>query len=245
MYACKSCAFYIHVGLVASNDQNNLNFLLRLQALLKAECPELNLSLPDEMAVFVAALLQLRWSHPHSNLLHSIVGALLKISDSRDYFTMEALTTTLYSIDIELILDADNNLVAIPEHWHSWESVHCLLHSPSLLETNPELLSHLKTSEQRHERCSEQPLNLASDWAGLVGGPAKRIATRVAVEVDGPWHYAANCHHMLGKTLFKHRILRCLGWRVNSVSVCKLCFRIYSAYIHVHIMQLHFHDPIL
>lgn len=68
-------------------------------------------------------------------------------------------------------------------------------------------------------KCSEsEPLNLASDWADLVGGPAEHIARKVAIEVDGPWHYATNCPHTLGKTLLKHRVLKSQGWTVLSVS---------------------------
>ena len=210
-----------HTDLMGSKDRNSLNFLLRLQALSRAECPKLNLSLPDEMAVFATSLVQLERSHPHTNFFHSVVAALLKITGSRAYFTVEALTTTLYSIDIELILDADHNLLPIPEHWHSRESVQCLLSSLALVEANPELPSLLRRLETMPKKCFEPPLNLASDWVGLVGGPVKGIATRVAIEVDGPWHYAANCPHPLGKTLFKHRILRCMGWKVISVSMCK------------------------
>lgn len=62
-------------------------------------------------------------------------------------------------------------------------------------------------------------LNLASDWADLVGGPEMGVAKRVAIEADGPWHYAANCPHTLGKTLLKRRVLRAQGWTVVSVGL--------------------------
>lgn len=219
----------MYIGLIESRDQNNLNFLLRLQVLLKAECPDIDLELPHEMDVFISALVESQWSHTHTKLVDSIVNTLLKITPSHSHFTLEALTTTLYSIDIELILDAETNPIAIPEHWKSWKNLHSLSNSHLLTKTNPKLKSLLQESCNQLlpengcvSRTSNQTFNLASDWAGLVGGPVIPIAFRVAVEVDGPWHYAANCPHTLGKTLLKHRILRCLGWNVLSVSI-KCC----------------------
>ena len=179
----------------------------------------MNISLPHEVDVLASTLLHSRLYHPHSKLLDSVVSALLKITKSHSTFTVEALTTTLYSIDIELILDAKSNTIAIPDHWKSWENVQSLLQH-----------SHFRTLEPSKRTCSQSPsrsssnvsssqaLCLASDWAEVVGGPGETLACRVAVEIDGPWHYAANCPHTLGKTLLKHRVLSCLGWRVISVS---------------------------
>lgn len=226
MLAFKCFSFYT-IGLIKKGDQNSLNFLLRLQVLLRAERPDLDLSLPHEMVVFASTLVQSRWLHTHTKLLHSIVNALLQITGDSSYFTLEALTTTLYSIDIEVILDSANNLIPIPEQWQSWESLHCLLNSSLLKNNNPKLHSLLKdlregaaeVGSDKHY-CLESPnqsLNLASDWLQLVGGPADCIARRVAIEVDGPWHYAANCPHILGNTLLKHRILKSVGWSVVSV----------------------------
>ena len=202
-------------------DQNGLNFLLRLEVLLRTERPDLAVSLANKTAVFASTLVHVRWCHPHSKLLHSVVSALLKITGSNSYFTVEALTTALYSIDIEVMLDTNNDLIPIPQHWQSWESLQCLLQSPLLAENDPELHRLLQDGNSTTENfdASKQPLSLASDWAGLVGGPSCTVANRVAIEVDGPWHYAANCVHTLGKTVLKHRVLKGLGWRVISVSV--------------------------
>lgn len=174
------------------------------------------------MAVFASTLVESRWSHTHTNLLQRIVNALLQVTGGTSYFTLEALTTTLYSIDIELILDSSNNFIPIPEQWKSWHSFHCLLNSSILKDKNPKfhtLVKNLCTEAAVgvHSDMNSQPLNLASDWVELVGGP-QNIARRVAIEVDGPWHYAANCPHTLGKTLLKHRVLNSHGWIVFSVS---------------------------
>ena len=40
---------------------------------------------------------------------------------------------------------------------------------------------------------------------------------RIAVEVDGPWHFVGRSHQPNGATLLKHRQLRHFGWRLESV----------------------------
>ena len=240
MYCNRECIVhsYTHsysIDVIEKKDQNSLNFLLRLQALQRAECTDLDLSLPHKTAVFASTLVQTRWSHTYTNLLHSVVSALLKIVGDSSYITTEALTTTLYSIDIEMILDASNNPIPIPEHWQSWTSLHSLMTSPLLKKNHSELYFLLKDLCKEHlngHECtlnstesSGQVLNLASDWRELVGGPVSHtVASKVAIEVDGPWHYAANCSHILGKTLLKQRVLRCLGWRIVSVSELRTLF---------------------
>ena len=214
-----------------------MNFLLRLQGLLRAECPDLRLTLPHETAVFAAALVQSRWFHTHTKFHQSIVKALLQIVGSSSRFTIEALTRTLYFIDIELILDSRDSPISIPAQWRSWENMHSLATSSIIEKSNPELHAVLKDLCRAHsstahatasQHCSDslhgpeslpQPLSLASDWAELAGQPEESIARRVAIEADGPWHYAVNCSHRMGKTLLKHRTLRALGWDVISVSL--------------------------
>ena len=47
-----------------------------------------------------------------------------------------------------------------------------------------------------------------------------RGATRIAVEVDGPSHFAVNdMHHITGKTKARRKALSRLGWVVLSVPV--------------------------
>ena len=40
---------------------------------------------------------------------------------------------------------------------------------------------------------------------------------RIAVEVDGPWHFVGRSQQPTGATLLKHRQLRYFGWRLESV----------------------------
>ena len=215
-----SFKYVLHTGVIETGDQNSLNFLLRLQVLLAAEQPHLDLSLPHGSAVFARALLLSRWSHPRSKLLTSITNALSKITGSNSHFTLEALTTSLHFIDIEIMLDDRGNPIPVPNHWRSWADLQSLIDSPLLC---PRLQDLLRNQVSRREVTEpDQSFSLASDWATLVGGSLEGVARRVAVEVDGPWHYAANCTHTLGKTLLKHRILRCLGWTVISVSLVEL-----------------------
>ena len=59
---------------------------------------------------------------------------------------------------------------------------------------------------------------LASDWGQKFNTPNAPVAKRVAIEVDGPYHFALNSNHLTGSTALKHRLLKALGWEVVSVS---------------------------
>lgn len=40
---------------------------------------------------------------------------------------------------------------------------------------------------------------------------------RIAVEVDGPFHFSVNTNSPLGQTMIRRRLLRAVGWTVISV----------------------------
>ena len=61
-------------------------------------------------------------------------------------------------------------------------------------------------------------ITLASDWAGLTQSPSQPMARRIAVEMDGPMHFAVNSRHLTGSTVLKRRQLTAMGWEVISVS---------------------------
>ncbi len=64
---------------------------------------------------------------------------------------------------------------------------------------------------------SPSPLQTMASW-GVGSLDLAFERDRVAIEVDGPTHFAANRRrHALGHTRFKRRILRALGWAVVSV----------------------------
>lgn len=50
-----------------------------------------------------------------------------------------------------------------------------------------------------------------------LSAPCCGAGTRVAVEVDGPYHYASNSEKALGHTIVRRRVLRACGWRVVSI----------------------------
>ncbi len=45
----------------------------------------------------------------------------------------------------------------------------------------------------------------------------------VAIEVDGPQHYASNCAAPLGRTLVRDRLLQARGWQVWAGIITHLC----------------------
>ena len=40
---------------------------------------------------------------------------------------------------------------------------------------------------------------------------------KVAIEVDGPYHFSVNTNSPLGQTMIRRRLLRAVGWNVISV----------------------------
>ncbi|KAL0053862.1 hypothetical protein WJX82_000155 [Trebouxia sp. C0006] len=58
---------------------------------------------------------------------------------------------------------------------------------------------------------------LAEDGIFSVDVAVIRDDQKVAVEVDGPYHYTLNTHQPLGHTLLRRRLLTALGWTVVSV----------------------------
>ena len=49
-----------------------------------------------------------------------------------------------------------------------------------------------------------------------------RVDAKVAVEIDGPWHYLTGSddrQHLDGRTVLKRRLLEASGWRLVSVPV--------------------------
>ena len=40
---------------------------------------------------------------------------------------------------------------------------------------------------------------------------------KVAIEVDGPFHFSVNSNSPLGQTMIRRRLLRAVGWTVISV----------------------------
>ena len=82
---------------------------------------------------------------------------------------------------------------------------------PSLLQSNVvrELRSRVAHVEEEH-RCETSGYSIDA----LV---TLNDGQRVAVEVDGPSHFIGRSQQPAGATLLKHRQLRYLGWRLESV----------------------------
>lgn len=145
----------------------------------------------------------------------NICKALLQITGSSQHFTKEALTTYSSFIDAEVILNHEGKALPIPSQWRGWNKPRALL---SVAYENPMLWKVINAvyCEGVLDTHLGEEVCVASDWEVRLGTPGN-IATRVAIEADGPWHYAANCRHKLGNTLLKHRLLKAHGWHVIAV----------------------------
>ena len=53
----------------------------------------------------------------------------------------------------------------------------------------------------------------------MFGGSSFALQKRVAIEWDGPFHWARNDpSHLLGRTVIKERLIKAMGWTYIRVS---------------------------
>ena len=174
--------------------------------------------------------------------------ALRVVLGGSDFYTTEALSISGYNIDFEVLFDADHRPIPIPHQW-KFHSVDKVLHSvglghvkrrtqspAGLLETavemereNDALISANDTAGDGDPEPKKKSINLASDWGQKFIVPSTPVSKKIALEADGPWHFASNCNHVLGSTVLKRRQLKALGWEVISVGNSSLLF-LYALY---------------
>ena len=179
--------------------------------------------------------------HQTSVFQRNMWRALGALGGGRQYYLPEALTRSGYIVDAELLLASDNTPILVPRHWYfrtiGYVRNVLLSGNEPLSEAAPsaeeclqpagderkgeeeeevgsknlsDILSSMEVVSRRHY------VNLASDWHG--NSQYSQVARRVAVEADGPEHFAVNCNHPLGRTVLKRRQLKAMGWDVISVS---------------------------
>ncbi len=155
-----------------------------------------------------------------------------------DFYNSEAISLSGYIMDFELLLDSNNRPVRIPRRWkRQWkESVVNSIHSNRVRVKKREsgvssLIEKLESAETstKFETTKEAVLdskfdlrmriNLASDWGSKFEAIPRRVTRRIAIEVDGLVHFAANCDHVMGRTIIKHKQLQALGWELLQVSI--------------------------
>ena len=155
--------------------------------------------------------------------------ALRVVVGGSQYYTAEALSISGYNMDFEILFDADHRPISIPDQWKRHSKDH-LLHSiglghekggtlspADLLETSAQMEGKTDASISTADTVGD--INLASDWGQKFIIPSTPVSKKIAIEADGPWHFASNCNHVMGDTVLKHRQLKALGWEVISVRV--------------------------
>lgn len=166
------------------------------------------------------------------------VGRALKVALGSTYlYNTEALSLSGYNLDFEVLFDAEHRPIIIPYQW-KYRDQDILQRSiggrrqQRRQKPTAELLHSMKETEKNaHHPPSSSSIveafrvdrrtvlvQLASDWGQKFNNPNAPVAKRVAIEVDGPFHFASNCNHLTGSTALKHRLLKALGWEVVSVS---------------------------
>ena len=149
----------------------------------------------------------------------NICKGLLQITGSTRHFIKEALTTSCYFIDAEVILDNEGKPVGIPPQWGGWRQPRQLL-STAYLEKENTALWHTLNKAVTVDATLEEGVSVASDWAIELGYPVQSVGRKIAIEADGPRHYAVNCKHKLGNTVLKQRTLKAQGWDLLEVRWC-------------------------
>lgn len=73
---------------------------------------------------------------------------------------------------------------------------------------------------QLHVRALVSPTQVGHGWSVDVAAHHARSGARIALEVDGPWHFARNQPTLaLGHTRVRDACLERLGWRVVSLNL--------------------------
>lgn len=216
------------IVLLKSGEGKHLHLLVQIHYIIRAERPDLKeclLQPPHDKVVpaMVVAESMLKCERIYSLFHHNIYKALLQITGGTRYQTSEALTLYGSFIDTEIILDSDGRAMTVPESWCKWGQPFELLSTAYPALQNPQFWKTISDSQCR-ERLDHDVIKevcVASDWSERLGHTPSPVARRVAIEADGPRHYAVNCRHKLGNTEIKHRLLQSQGWDVVAVScVC-------------------------
>ena len=168
------------------------------------------------------------------------VARALKVAlGGAHFYNAEALSIAGYNLDCEILFDANHRPIPIPIQW-KYRKRDIVMSSVGIgrakrkKRSSAELLETAKEVERENHNDlpipiadtmidvdpppKEKAINLASDWGQKFILPSTRVSKKVAVEADGPWHFASNCNRILGPTVLKHRQLKALGWEVISVS---------------------------
>ena len=205
----------------------HLHICIQMHSLLKVERPDLqNCVLKPPTDVIVTALVlaeAMVYCQPvHSVFHHNVCKALMQVTGSTQHFTREALTTFSSFIDAEVIVDDSGQALPIPSQWQGWSRPCQLLATAYPVKDNPVLWENINAAFLKKDSnilytSLPDEVCLASDWAVSLAQPRKTVARKVAIEADGPKHYAVNCRHKLGNTVLKHRLLKAMGWDVIAV----------------------------
>ena len=222
--------YLLSTALLEEGAGKHLHLCLQIHSVVKVERPDLEecvLQPPHDkiIAALVLSESAVHCQRTYSVFHHNICKALLQITGSSQHFTKEALTTFSSFIDAEVILNHEGKALPIPPQWRGWNQPRQLLARAYSAEEEPLLWQAIDKVCSKREVSSldallPEEVCLASDWAARMGHPAQPVARKVAIEADGPRHYAANCRHKLGTTVLKHRLLTALGWDVIAVKGC-------------------------
>ncbi len=128
---------------------------------------------------------------------------------------METFSLSGYSLDLELLLDHDNDPISISRSsMYEAFSMDSIKQIYAKMSETEEAFDYRKLNLSNLQKNNDNGFLLSCDWYT----PIKNVKRRIAIEADGPFHFAVNCRHPLGRTALKTRQLKAFGWEVVSVS---------------------------
>jgi hypothetical protein len=206
---CFSDKVYSEILKNSRSGQTSFTQMIQLDIATRTEHPELSLPclLPKIKSKLMSNSYHVKFSN-NSTFHSNVLSSLAELFGNTTSYMPEAHTTSSYALDVEVLLDAYNRPIETPKERKEWSMAGLMqLYQSSLLPMDYSALKLLKDSSPGGE------YNLSSDWCRL----PDEVHRKMCIELDGPFHYAINSKHMLGRTVLKKRQLTALGWEVIQV----------------------------
>ena len=145
-----------------------------------------------------------------NRLLYSLKG---DSSNNEMLLIPEAYMPNGYSVDAEILLDANDNPIPPGNENFKWSIAGW---KKLCMEGVP--VPQDRVSRIFHDSINSQDkglYNISSGW--IDGGKVAAAKRRISIEFEGPAHYSVNGSHQLGRSVIKRRQLEAFGWEFIQV----------------------------
>uniref|UniRef100_A0A1X7U652 RAP domain-containing protein n=1 Tax=Amphimedon queenslandica TaxID=400682 RepID=A0A1X7U652_AMPQE len=151
-----------------------------------------------------------------NKLLHSSKGDSSYLFNAEKLHIPEAYMPNGYSVDAEILLDANDDPIPPGNQNFKWSQAGL---KQLCMEDVPVSQKRLSKIFKDTKNKGEGLYNISSGWTD--GGRVAAAKRRIIIEIEGPFHYAVNIKHELGKSVIKRRQLEAFGWEFIQVPYYK------------------------